>query len=285
MGIKIFFIGIIFLIVIYAITLNYARFRWEKGTLELRARLEAARAPIQHKIVDFCELDGLPKPVQRFFRHVLKDGAHMVITARVQHKGTFNMGEKKERWKPFTSDQLVIAQRAGFDWNGRISIIPGFSVQVHDAYIAGEGILHAALLGLFPIVDIRGKGDVAEGELMRFFAEAAWYPTALLPSQGVRWEGVDDFSTRGTLHDGQLSVSMLFTFNEHSLIDTVRAEARGRMVSGQVIPTPWLGHFWNYQERAGMVIPLEGEVAWLLNEGPRPYWRGRIIKIVYEFAQ
>jgi hypothetical protein len=80
MGIKIFFIGIIFLIVIYAITLNYARFRWEKGTLELRARLEAARAPIQHKIVDFCELDGLPKPVQRFFRHVLKDGAHMVIT-------------------------------------------------------------------------------------------------------------------------------------------------------------------------------------------------------------
>lgn len=33
--------------------------------------------------------------------------------------------------------------------------------------------------------------DLAEGEFMRFFAEAAWYPTALLPSQGVRWQAVD----------------------------------------------------------------------------------------------
>ena len=39
-------------------------------------------------------------------------------------------------------------------------------------------------------------GEVAQGELMRFFAEAAWYPTALLPSQGVRWQAVDDTSAR-----------------------------------------------------------------------------------------
>src|SRR3712207_6139748 len=68
------------------------------------------------------------------------------------------------------------------------AVMPGLPVRVHDAYVAGEGILHASLLGLFPVVDMRGTSDVAEGELMRFFAEAAWYPTALLPSQGVRWE-------------------------------------------------------------------------------------------------
>lgn len=45
--------------------------------------------------------------------------------------------------------------------------------------------------------DLRGAlGEVAQGELMRFFAEAAWYPTALLPSQGVRWQAVDDTSAR-----------------------------------------------------------------------------------------
>ncbi len=66
------------------------------------------------------------------------------------------------------------------------SFVPGLPVRVHDAYVTGEGILHASLLGLFSLVDMRGGGDVAEGELMRFFAEAAWYPTALLPIQGVR---------------------------------------------------------------------------------------------------
>jgi hypothetical protein len=44
---------------------------------------------------------------------------------------------------------------------------------------------------------MRGTGEIAEGQLMGFFAEAAWYPTALLPGQGVRWEAVDDSSARG----------------------------------------------------------------------------------------
>jgi hypothetical protein len=34
-----------------------------------------------------------------------------------------------------------------------------------------------------------------------------------------------------------------------------------------------------------MQIPLEGEVAWLLPEGPKPYWRGRITDIAYELAR
>jgi len=61
---------------------------------------------------------------------------------------------------------------------------------------------------------------------MRFFAEAAWYPTALLPSQGVRWQAVDDHSAKATLADGTLSVTMLFNFNDAGMIESVRAEAR-----------------------------------------------------------
>jgi hypothetical protein len=32
---------------------------------------------------------------------------------------------------------------------------------------------------------------------------------------------------------------MLVTIDEAGLIETVRAEARGRMVSGTIVPTPW----------------------------------------------
>src|SRR5215210_5732791 len=124
------------------------------------------------------------------------------------------MGETTDRWKPFASDQKVITQRPGFDWDGRVVMMPGVPVRVHDAYVAGEGILHASLLGLFPLVDMRGGGDVAEGELMRFFAEAAWYATALLPSQGVRWEAEDERSAYATLSEGDISLTMLFTFAE-----------------------------------------------------------------------
>ncbi len=263
----------------------YGAYLWNSETQWLRARLVAARAPVRPQTVDFRELEGLPPPVQRYFRAVLEEEKPMVAGVRVQHTGTFNMGETTDQWKPFTSDQKVVTQRPGFDWNGRVEMMPGLPVRVHDAYVAGEGILHASLLGLFPVVDMRGTADVAEGELMRFFAEAAWYPTALLPSQGVHWEAVDDRSAYATLEEGDISITMLFTFNEEGVIDTVHAEARGRGVGDEIVPTPWHGRFWNYEERGGMRVPLDGEVAWLLPEGEKPYWRGHISEIRYQSAR
>jgi hypothetical protein len=263
----------------------YGAYRWNSETQELRARLDVARVPVRPQTVDFRELEGLPAPVGRYFRTVLAKGQPMVAGVRLRHKGTFNMGETTDQWKPFTSDQLVVTRRPGFDWNGRVAMMPGLPVRVHDAYVTGEGILHASLLGLFSVVDMRGSGDVAEGELMRFFAEAAWYPTALLPSQGVRWEPRDDRSAYTTLTEGDISITMLFTFDERGLIETVRAEGRGRTVGDEIVPTPWQGRFWNYEERGGMLVPLDGEVAWLLPEGQKPYWRGHITEISYEFAR
>jgi hypothetical protein len=244
-----------------------------------------ARLLVRPQTVNFRELEGLPAPVQRYFRLVLEEGQPMVAGVSVQHSGTFNMGETTDQWKPFTSDQVVVTQRPGFDWDGRVAMMPGVPVRVHDAYVTGEGVLHASLLGLFSVVDMRGTGDVAEGELMRFFAEAAWYPTALLPSQGVRWEAVDGRSAYATLEEGDISITMLFTFDEQGLIETVGTEARGMAVGGEVIPMPWQGRFWNYEERGGMQVPLDGEVAWLLPEGEKPYWRGHIDEISHEFER
>lgn len=227
----------------------YGNRRWNAGTRALRARLDKAGVAPAAQTVDFRELEGLPVPVQRYFTLVLEDGQPMVKGVSMRHSGFFNLGETADRWRRFTSDQKVVTRRPGFDWDGRVAMMPGLPVRVHDAYVAGEGILHASLVGLFPLVDVRGTGDVAAGELMRFFAEAAWYPTALLPSQGVRWEVADGRSARATLSEGDLTLTMRFTFGEHGLIDTVRAEERGRMVSGKLVPTPWRGRFWNYEAR------------------------------------
>jgi hypothetical protein len=273
------------LAVIVAGAALYGARRWQSATEAMHERLEAARLPIEPATYSTGELAGLPAPVQRYFRAVLQDGQPVIAAVRVQHTGTFNMGESAGRWVPFTSNQRVVTRRPGFDWEARMPMMPGLPVRVHDAYIAGEGILHASLLGLVSVVNMRGTPEMAEGELMRFFAEAAWYPTALLPSQGVQWQAVDDRSAMATLHDGDLELTMLFRFGENDLIEAVRAEARGRTVGEEIIPTPWEGRFSHYERRDGLLIPLEGEVAWMLPEGAQPYWRGRITDIQYEFAQ
>lgn len=45
---------------------------------------------------------------------------------------------------------------------------PGLAVHVYDAYVDGEGILEPAILGLFTLLNLRDRGEVARGERMRF---------------------------------------------------------------------------------------------------------------------
>ena len=229
----------------------HGRRRWDVETAKLVSLIDAARvrdAPGRYAAYD---LDGLPALVQRYFRAALKDGAPIVAAAVVEHSGIFNMSETGERWTPFASRQRVVTRRPGFVWDGRIAMLPGLAAHVHDAYVNGEGILHASIAGLFPVADLRGAKDVAQGELMRFFAEAAWYPTALLPSQGVRWEAIDDRSARASLTDGTLSLTMLFRSGEDGLLQSARAEARARSVGKSVVMTPWEGTYSNYRIETG----------------------------------
>jgi hypothetical protein len=147
-------------------------------------------------------------------------------------------------------------------WDARISMGPGVAVHVHDAYVDGEGILEPAILGLYSLMQLRDRGgEVARGELMRFFAEAAWYPTALLPSQGVRWEPIDDTHARGTLVDGPLTLPMTFGFGADGLLASMRVEDRGRTVDGTVVPTPWEGRMSNYQRRLPRAARRRGGLA------------------------
>ena len=251
--------------------------------MALRARLEVARRPIATKSYDPGELIGLPEPVQRYFRAALRGGQQLVAAVNVEHRGTFNPNETGEQWKPFVSTQRVVTQRPGFDWDARIAMMPGVTVRVHDAYVAGQGLLRAALFGLVPLADVHGTPMIAQGELMRFFAEAVWYPTALLPSQGVHWKAVNGSTATATLRDADNEVTLLFRFNENDLIESVHAAARGAMVGKDIVMMPWECRMSNYQTRHGMTVPLTGEVAWLRPEGRKAYWRGTVTSLAYEF--
>jgi hypothetical protein len=278
---------VVALALVVAAAVFYGNARWNSDTLALRERIEAARVPplLGTGVHHADDLAALPAPVQRYFRAVLTESQPLVAAVNLEHTGTFDMGEDAAQWKPFTSTQRVVTRPPGFDWDARIAVVPGVAVHVHDAYVAGAGLLRASVLGLVPVADLQGSGELAQGELMRYLAEAVWYPTALLPSQGVRWDPIDANSARATLADGGTWVSLVFRFGDDGLIDTVRADARGRTIANTVIPTPWMGRFWNYAVRDGMRIPLDGEVAWVMPEGPKPYWRGRVTQLRYEFVE
>jgi hypothetical protein len=279
-----------FLALAAAGVIAYGSKRWTDATRVLRRSLEAARTDGKARSesparFDSRELEGLPAPVQRYFRAALTEGQPLIAAVTIEMAGRFNMSATAEQWKRFTSWQRVVTRLPGFMWNARISMmLPGLAVRVVDSYIAGKGLLHAALLGLFTVAKVEGGGEIARGEFMRFFAEAAWYPTALLPSQGVRWEAVGEHSANASIVDGPLTLTLLFRFNDAGLIDSVRAEARGGMVGNKVVMMPWECSTSDYAVRDGMTVPITGEAAWMRPDGRKPYFHGTIRSLNYEFA-
>jgi hypothetical protein len=202
-----------------------------------------------------AELADLPAPVRRYFELVLKDEQPIIAAARFAHRGTFNMGENQPKWADFTSQQYVVTRRPGFDWSGRIAAGPGLHVRVHDAYVAGAGLLVAKLMGVITLAALPSTPDLAQGEFMRWLAEACWYPTAWLPSQGAQWASVDSATARVTLSDGGNTTSLLVHFNEQGLVDTISSPARPRTVGGQTSAAAWEVRVSAYEERSGMRIP------------------------------
>ena len=245
----------------------------------------SARSPARF---DARELEGLPAPVQRYFRAVLKEGQPMIAAATIEMAGKINMSASAEQWKPFTSHQRVVTSlngsRPGFLWNAQVNMFPGVPARVEDSYIAGQGQLIAKLFGLFTVAEARGGGELARGEFMRYFAEAVWYPTALLPSQGVQWQAVDDASANATIVDGPITLTLLFRFNEAGLIASVRAESRGAGVGKDMVMLPWECSLSDYQSHDGMLIGMTGEVAWVRPGGRKAYFVGHVKKLSYEFS-
>lgn len=258
--------------------------RWRARTCALNARLDAEPGPAQVTHFNPAELKDLPAPVQRYLRLALTAGQPMVSKVRLTQSGRINQSGGVRRWQGFTAEQQVSTCRPGFLWSARVALFAGLGVQLHDGYVDGAGLLHAAVPGLFDLASRQGGDELARGELMRFLAESPWYPTVLLPSQGVRWTAVDGRRADATLVDGPVSVTLRFRFGDSGLVESVRSEARGRMVGRRMMMAPWEGRWKDWASRDGMRVPLTGEAAWLLLDGRQICWRGRLGRLRYRFS-
>jgi hypothetical protein len=140
--------------------------------------------------------------------------------------------------------------------------------------VGGEGLLEARLFGSLQVARAAGP-QAGKGELMRYLAELAWAPHAMLHNPQLSWREIDaitiEVSTKSPA--GPAQVRLIF---ENGDITCIEADDRPRMVGRCIIPTRWLGRCWDYREMNGSRIPTGAAVSWLLEDGPFDYWRGRV---------
>ena len=232
--------------------------------------------------VNLAELDSLPPLLKKYFHLVLEDGAPIIQTASLRQTGGFRASPDMKGWSKMQARQVFSCQPRGFVWDAEITIFGGFSIRVCDSYIAGRGSIRVKLLALFSIIDAQHRRELDEGALQRYLAEAVWFPTALLPAQGVHWKALDEHHAEATVRDGTITTSLQFEFNDQGEIVSVYTPARFREVKGKFIPTPWKGRLSHYIQLGHYRVPQQGEVEWHLDDRIYPYWKSSLQDISYD---
>jgi hypothetical protein len=62
------------------------------------------------------------------------------------------------------------------------------------------------------------------------------------------------------------------------------APTSARLLDGVPRGAPGQGRFWTCAVRDGIQVPLGGEVAWVMPDGIKPYYRGKLTSLSYEYV-
>lgn len=148
-------------------------------------------------------------------------------------------------------------------------------------YLANEGRLIATILSTVNVVNSHGKQQYDESELLRWLSESVWFPTNLLPSVNLQWTAIDTLSAILNFNHNGLALFYIISFNE--IGEIIQMETK-RYLDEKRFET-WIIKPGNYQERNGIIIPLEAEVFWRLKEGDFSYAKFRVQTIEYDIAE
>ena len=225
------------------------------------------------KSFQYSQLEGLPKVVQNYFKHVLKDGQPYINKVRLEHDGRFKTANDK-KWSNIRGKQFFNAGKPGFIWEGKIGI-----VTAKDMYINDEGRLTVKLLNLIKIAE--SKGDyINQGELLRWLGESVWFPTNLLPSEHLSWEAINDTSARLLFNYKDIKLFYIVTFNDNNEITQLETN---RYMDESTIK-PWIGECSNYQDINDIKIPFNIKATWKLDTGDYTYVDFNVKKIEYNIS-
>lgn len=236
-------------------------------------RLDRSQAELTERPTRSAARSDLPDQVLMLARRLGASEGRPAPFVTIEQTGSMwkAPGAKPQR---FTARQTIATSAPGFMWRARMD--PFGSVSVADYFVAGHGGLSARVLGAFEIANESGTAEIDRGEALRYLAELPWNPDAILHNRALRWTVLSPRTLRVSTEVGGVDAEVTFELDDAGLIGEAKATERIYRAGKQRLRRPWRGRFWHYRRVAGRIMPMRGEVAWVLDGGDFVYWSGAI---------
>lgn len=213
---------------------------------------------------------ALPGPVLDLAKRLgveMQTSAHRVTLTQ---SGDMRLGQGTRRSR-FHARQTIEVGDTGFEW--RATFGPFGSVSVSDAYREGVGSLDVRLLGLISLAHMAGPA-FAKGEIMRYLAEIAWAPDAILLNRSLIWSVIDDRTLSVAAGSGAGYGAVRIDLDDEGRIGGIFAPDRP-FADGKIVEErAWSGRFVDYRRHRGRWLPFNAEVGWTIEGLVENYWRG-----------
>ena len=200
---------------------------------------------------------GLPAPVERFYRTVYGEEIPVIETAVIS-------GSAQLRFMGITfPSRFRFTHLAGQDYRHYIeSTIFGFPLmKVNEHYLDG----HSRLALPFGVVENEPKIDQAAN--LGLWGEGLWLPAIFVTDPRVHWEAIDDVSARMFVPFGQGEDEFVVVFDPETNL-MVSLDAMRYKEATDEAKTPWHNEALDWSHLGGFFLPTTGSVTWIDEASP-----------------
>lgn len=270
--IGIFIFGILMFLMVNSISMN----RMVENEIE---ELISEAKNIGVKTYSEKDIEGLPAPVQRYFRYVLKNGQEYIRFVDMKAEGKFRRPLQKQ-WAKTTTHQYFITKPLGmiFDASMKQNSVMWFDVR--DKYYRKKGGMFVNLLSGFNILNESDVKELNKTTFLRCIGEAVMFPTFLLPSEYIKWEPIDKNSAKAIVTDGNNKGIYTFYFNDAGEIVKYESDDRYDRIDGKLQRVGSVAVRSDYKEIDGIKVPTKFLITRILPDGiHEEFWKGEITDI------
>lgn len=203
--------------------------------------------------------DGLPAPVERFYRRIYGESIPVIQSAVITGRGTMRPNMKL----PAFPARFRFSHIAGQDYRHYMEItffgLPVIRGDEH--YVDGKARLDLGIIG----VSEGPKIDQAAN--MALWSESTWLPSIWLTDSRVRWEPFDDQTAILVVPFGNSVQRFVVRFDSRSGLSTYMETMRYGEEKDEA-PKLWIPETVSWREFNGYLLPEVSLVTWFDQKAP-----------------
>jgi hypothetical protein len=234
---------------------------------EVRGRLTD---PVSPAVVTEEDLAPLPEPVACYIRLSGAVGRPRVHHFRAVWRGRIRQSAD-DTWMEFTAEQVNFMEESArfFIMDARKTGLP---VDVFHAFDENGASMRVRLLSIVPLLDVRGR-EVDQTETVTIFNDLCLLAPDRLADPGIRFEPVDERSTRAWYSRGDHTISAVLSFNDRCELTNFTSDDRLAAMGNDkgFMKMPFSTPVGEYREFGTRRVMTRGEALWHPPEGEYTY--------------